>query len=74
MKRPAILLIAIFISLVSMAEKRFQTGDFCYQVISETDKKPLENRHSIGVQACNRSVYRILSLPLRIVHFPAVRR
>lgn len=38
MKRPAILLIAIFISLVSMAEKRFQTGDFCYQVISETDK------------------------------------
>lgn len=38
MRRPAILLIAIFISLASMAEKRFQIGDFCYQVISETDK------------------------------------
>lgn len=38
MKRPTILLIAIFISLVSMAEKRFQIGDFCYQIISETDK------------------------------------
>ena len=30
MKRPTILLIAIFISLVSMAEKLFQIGDFCY--------------------------------------------
>ena len=38
MKRPAILLIAIFISLVSMAEKRFQIGGFYYQVISETNK------------------------------------
>lgn len=38
MKRPTILLIAIFISLVSMAEKRFQIGNFCYQIISETDK------------------------------------
>ena len=38
MRRPAILLIAIFISLASMAEKRFQIGDFCYQVISDTDK------------------------------------